>query len=197
MMLLLCSQNNIKTVKRKLDITMGISSDRAYKIQRILIARVIDIYGCAKSFKSTHEYILDRMTKEVWNSKEIKKAPKHVGAYVSGYREAISDSFWRNELVWMLSLDGKLVSSKEVSIITDEERCMGAKEGMFPFDKTPYLSPYQRVDSDHSCHVYKGTLIPFDEKHRLYWEEKNKMLSDSSLKAALQASPWETAQKAV
>lgn len=167
----------------------GISADRAYKLQRRLIARVNDIYSNTLYLKKTHEYILERMKNEVWESPELKKCPTHVSAYVSGYCEAIRANMLKNEFTWMRCLDGRLVSSKEVDIITAQEQSdNGLSLSM------GYKSPWQRIDSDHSCHVYKGTLLPFDEAHRAYWKEKSEKVSDKELVSALNDAAWERNQ---
>jgi hypothetical protein len=129
-----------------------ISGDRAYRIQEKMVARIADIYSNAKHFHQTHDTILENMSSKVWNDPELKKAPAYVRGYLMGYLKAISESLWNNNLVWVLSCDGKLITSKEVDLLTAEEK-------RFPpirYKGEEYRSPWSRINSDLSRHVWKS-----------------------------------------
>src|ERR1700734_826711 len=103
---------------------MGISADRAYRIQEKMKARMADAYGAAISFRSTDETLF-RSTQAVYNSPEMAKAPYRVRAYLQGYEQALRDNLWNKQLVWMLWLDDRLVDSSDVDAATTREQVSG------------------------------------------------------------------------
>ena len=99
----------------------GLSSDQAYRVQSKLISKIKYIYSNARFFKLSHDEILERMYKEVYQTKEWHKAPKHVCSYVYGFLEAQRDALFNNDLEWRLFYRGELVLSKEVPDIVWSE----------------------------------------------------------------------------
>lgn len=146
----------------------GISSERAYRIQRKLIDIVADIYSAAIIFKSTHDDILNNLTKRVYKTVEWKKAPSYVQSYVLGYLEARRSEINRYHLAWVLSCDGKLMTNKEVDELTAAERGIGYEDVVVHDGPTPW----GRIDNDLSRHVWTdahGNPMldkPFDRKFK-------------------------------
>ena len=143
----------------------GISGDRAYRIQKKYAEKIKDIYSRAVSYKSPHETTSELLSSEVWRSPELKKAPSYVRSYLQGMNDCKFDEIYRHHLAWMLSLDGKLMTRKQV----DEQ---AALEKEMALDRNPsYRSPWQRIDSDSSRHVWldsKGNPLPdkpYDARH--------------------------------
>lgn len=164
----------------------GISGNRAYKIQCKLVERVADIYSCARMFYYTHEQIREQVSK-MYDCSDWKRAPTYVNSYVQGYMQARRDDMWQHQFVWLLSCDGKLMTSKEVDVLTEkekEDKCSAfiamceesvrlyAKVGgscrhpptreeyMRDFSKhqpSDYKSPWQRVNGELSRHVWKDS----------------------------------------
>lgn len=133
-----------KTKKRS-----GISADRAYRIKEKLRARIVDIYNTARVFHHTHEAILESMKRDVWDAPELARAPSWVRSMLHETQRCLGDENWRL-LTWMLSVDGALLTSKEVDALTAKEKAEG-------LDKAKdYRSPWSRVDSERSRHVWTG-----------------------------------------
>ncbi len=148
----------------------GISADRAYKIRSRLKSRLADIISSGVSFHSTIDTITDNVRKMVWEDKDLKRCPERVRSYLRGYYDAKWDEMWNKHFVWLLWCDGQLMTNKEVDALTDKER----REGANPRDPN-YKSPWSRIDSDKSRHVWKGKDgeplrdKPIDQK----WREPN------------------------
>src|SRR5437016_5375934 len=110
-------ENKQMTAKRK---RSGISVDRAFRIQSLLKERLESIYREAVHFKLTHEEITDCVNARVFHSVELKRAPYYVSAYLRGYWDAKWNDIYQH-LVWVLSLDGELLISKDVDMHTQSE----------------------------------------------------------------------------
>jgi hypothetical protein len=125
---------------------MGMTRARAYKLQSKLKLRLLDIFSSARSFCSTSEEISER------TRKVLEENPK-MPAYVRGYLQAIVDTkrdeIFQRDLVWLLSCDGELLTSKEVD-------ALGEKEG----SRNTYKSPWSRINSDLSRHCWMSYPDP-------------------------------------
>lgn len=151
---------------------MGISADRAYKLQEKLTARIKDLMSQARHFHYTNEDISANMLAHVRLSHEWRKAPRYVHTYCDGVYRTLRDDIYRNHLVWMLSLDGVLRSSKEVDALTLTEKGMytSSGDGWSLVLNKEYKSPWSRIDNDLSRHVWRsvaGTVLldkPFDAR---------------------------------
>jgi hypothetical protein len=143
----------------------GITLDRALTIQHKMQVRVADIYEAAIVMYMTSEQISERV-REVFADKTYDKAPTWVISYVQGYSAARKDAIYRYHLVWVMWLDGRLCTRGEVDQATEEELEAGE-------DRSPhYRSPWQRIESDKSRHVWKDKNdqplydMPYDGKWR-------------------------------
>lgn len=70
--------------------------ERALRVRRDMITRVIDAYSSARSFCLRHSE-LDRRVRDAM--KCPPKTPLYIREYVSGYRQALSDQLYRDALV--------------------------------------------------------------------------------------------------
>jgi hypothetical protein len=161
----------------------GISSKRARSIQCQLVERIANIYSSARIFHSTHEQMLESLNERVYNTKEWKKAPVRVSAYVNGYQAAKREEMWCS-FAWLMWLDGKLCTSKEIDAITEQEKTelysafvQMCEESVKEYEKqggscrhpptreefnrnpsrfmsSDYKSPWARIDNNKSRHVW-------------------------------------------
>jgi hypothetical protein len=112
------------------------------------------IYMRAASFRMTSDKIAE-LTREVFTSELYLRAPEYAKGYVHGFHEAKRDELYHGRIRWMLWLDGHLVTSKQVDERTKAEVGLAGHTG--------YRSPWARIDSDRSRHVWtdeKGNLLP-------------------------------------
>lgn len=100
----------------------GISGDRAYRIQTKLKARLLDIISQGVCFKLTHDEVCEQVRDKVMGDSDWKKAPAYVHTYIQGVWDAKRDEMYRYHIVWVLSCDGKLMTSKEVDELTKKEK---------------------------------------------------------------------------
>lgn len=163
---------------------MGISMDRAFSLQSELLRRAAAIHSQAISFKMASEDISREVRERLYNSSEWKRAPRWVHSYVEGYMQARRENIYRHHMMWMLWLDGRLLTSKEVGVITElenrtqfqdlVEKCeesvrLYKKHGgscrhpptweefnsnVSKFFPSTYKSPWSRIDGDKSRHVW-------------------------------------------
>jgi hypothetical protein len=146
----------------------GISSDRAYRIQRKMESHLWDIYSQTVMFQRTHEQMSLQVSQQVYSSSNLQKAPAYVHSFLQGMLEVMRSNIYREHLVWALSIDGKLMTSKEVDQLTAQEKKEQDLCGI-PFN-WEYKSPWSRVDGDKCRHVWKkadGTPAydrPYDGK---------------------------------
>src|SRR6478736_186065 len=119
-----------------------VSSDRAAKLQRQWCDAVSAIYRDAAAMHLTHAEVLSRFTERVTDMPEWRRVPRYVQTYVLGYRDACMQAMWRS-VVWMKSVDGKLLSTEEVDALSASETGDGP-------------SPWQRCDTEASCFVWRG-----------------------------------------
>lgn len=163
----------------------GISEARASRIQDVLKSRLLDIFSKAKHFKFTDDELRNAVINDVLHSHEGKLAPRYVLAYLHGVWDCLRDDVWYRHLAWMLYLDGKLMTNKEVDEVTRQEkeelhrdyavannieiRSSERESNYIPAD---YKSPWSRIDSDKSRHVWldenKKPMLdkPFQAKFR-------------------------------
>lgn len=125
-------------------IKMGMTHARAYKLQSKLRLRLLDIFSSARSFCSTSEEISER-TRKVFE--ENPKMPAYVRGYLQAIVDTKRDEIYQRDMVWLLSVDGNLLTSKEVD-------ALGEKEG------SPYKSPWSRINSDLSRHCWMSDPDP-------------------------------------
>lgn len=143
----------------------GISLDYSLRLQKTLTDRAADIMSRAYSFKLTHEEISESVV-QLRQSREWKRAPHWVKSYIEGYLHARRDEIYRHHMAWMLSLNGKLVSSKMVDTTTKDEVELGIHKNI------GYQTPWARVDGEKSRHVWKDAdgqpMLdkPYDQKWR-------------------------------
>lgn len=129
------------------------SENREYSALRRAIARVDDIYSCAKSFYLTHDEIAEKVVKEVFEHTSMKRATKATSSYIHGYCEAKRNEVYRYHVKWMMwvmsidGLSGELMSREEIDALTKREM----SSLYLPKD---YRSPISRVNSDKSRHVW-------------------------------------------
>jgi hypothetical protein len=128
---------------------MGLSADRAYKLQSKLKVRLLDIISMHISCKSKHEVICKSINDQVMMEAQIRRAPARVLAYLQGIKETRMDDIYRYHLVWCMSVDGNLYTSAEMNTLSANEIKVGLDKD------ADYRSPWARCDGDKSTHVWK------------------------------------------
>jgi hypothetical protein len=118
-------------------------ANRAYNIQSELKNNINYIYSNAIHFKLTHDDIVDQIREKVYDIARAKKVPQYVISFLDGYWEAKREEVYRNHIVWVLSIDGMLMTSKEV------DAWKASKD--FSHD----TSPWSRIDTESCRHVWK------------------------------------------
>lgn len=130
----------------------GLSADRSFRLQNEFLNIIRDIHSSARSFKLTHDQLLDMRTKRLYEHKMWKRVPHHVVAHIQGYDRALSDQLWMRDLEWCLWVHepgqpevGRLYSKAEMKALVASEA-----EQKSP----PELSAYRRVNSEKSTHCW-------------------------------------------
>lgn len=142
-----------------------VSGTPAYNLARKLISRLSDTYGQARHFQFTHDEIVELVRDKVKND-QFARLPAYWQGYIEGMYECQRDRLFRECLMWMLSCDGRLMTSKEVDALTELE--VQAKLHLDP----EYRSPWSRIDSGLSRHVWvdkEGNPLrekPFERKFK-------------------------------
>lgn len=127
----------------------GMHGSTAYNWQVKLLSRVQDIYSTAMLFHQTHEHILKRLKEEVYEHPAWSKVPAYVQTYIAGWIKCKADSIYAHHLDWCLSVDGKLLTRKEVDALTNKESQDWALS-----EESSYRSPRARCDTELSRHVW-------------------------------------------
>jgi hypothetical protein len=150
--------------------------DRQYKTQRALLMRLQSIYCAAIQLKQTADHISDQTCKLVFHSQEAKTITRSQLEYLHGYNEAKRHDLYQNHLIWMMWVDSKLMSSKDISRLEKNEAMMfqiavnGIVLNTGNKPDIDYISPWRRVNGDLCRHVWKdanGNPLPnkpFDAK---------------------------------
>ncbi len=128
----------------------GISGERAFRIQERAVSLLGDSFSQAWACKSTWKDLTDR-NRAIYQSPEVLKAPERVRSYLRGYEKARHDDIYRTKLIWLLWCDDRLLTSTEVDALTEYEKARGLPT------LPNYKSPWSRIDSDKSRHVWKDT----------------------------------------
>lgn len=69
----------------------------------------------AKSFKLTHDQLLDLRNRKLFQDPQYKRLPRWAKAELSGYEEALFDGLWAL-VEWRLFLDGRYVNDKDIPL---------------------------------------------------------------------------------
>ncbi len=129
----------------------GLSHDRAFQLQTELKSRLLDIISESICFSSPHGTICDKVHERVFAEAERRRAPARVLAYLRGVYDTRLDDLYRYHLVWVMWVDGSLLTSAEMRALSDLELKLDTS-------KSPdYRSPWARCDSDKSVHVWKNS----------------------------------------
>jgi hypothetical protein len=124
------------------------SVDRSYRIQQQFKTSTLDIFRTAIRLRQTHDIILKNISDRIYGDPLWAKVPDRVRAYIRGIMDARFDDMW-SRLVWLKSIDGKLLTTKEVDALT-------AKEAKLKKSKANnYRSPWGRCDGQTSAYVWK------------------------------------------
>lgn len=89
---------------------MGISLDRALRLQERGVAEMRDAYSFARIFKSPCE-TLHRMLAQIQDDMAKAKAPAWAISYVRGYSRSLMDVLYRDSLVYGGFVDGTFMST--------------------------------------------------------------------------------------
>lgn len=127
----------------------GLSSDRAFKLQRKLESRLTHIISNAAHFKRPFDEISEKVHAEVFNQADFNRLPAYSKGYIKGIYDATKANLW-TKTAWVLSIDGKLLTSKDVEELYQQEKAIPGNNSTNP----EYRSPWARVDQDLSRHVW-------------------------------------------
>ena len=139
---------------------MGTSSSQSLKLKMILAEQLHEVFSRAIREHHTHEYIMEHVLIVLAN----KKLPRHAKEYLQGICDTMRWTIYSHHLIWLKMLDGELRTTEEVEALTIRESVAAYTVG--------YRSPWARVDSDQSRHVWKdehGQPLrdkPYDAKFR-------------------------------
>ena len=127
----------------------GISLNMAFDIQNRFKNLIGDIVADAMRNHLTHEDILERLNRLMYSSPVWKRAPGHVRSFLRGYCES-KQEYIDSHLVWMMSVDGDLLTANQVRDRAEHERTS-------MIDRVPgYVSPWMRCDGDKNRFVWIG-----------------------------------------
>ena len=80
----------------------------AYNHLKRLKSRMDSIYSAARSCRSTHAHILERVKAEVWEDPDLKKCPSWVRASLGNHSGAKLDEIFQHFTLWaFMCPDGK------------------------------------------------------------------------------------------
>jgi hypothetical protein len=128
---------------------MGIKVKIAVSIQHRFRSIIRGIFLEGARHHSTLDDMLDQVASKVYNEEEWKRSPAWVKAFLQGYLESKKDEVVDNA-VWMMSLDGQLLTKEEIDAQTKTE-----SESLNPTMNTRYRSPWSRVDGNKGRHVWR------------------------------------------
>lgn len=130
---------------------MGMSLDRAIRLQSEFLQSAQDVMSNCIYFKLTHDDILEHLNARIFSRPEWKKVPAYVQAYINGWLRCKYDSIYLQHLIWMKSVDGNLLTTKEMYELCNKES--------IPFEVANsaegYKTPWARCDTDLCRHVWK------------------------------------------
>lgn len=133
---------------------MGISIDRAIRIQNWYKAEIDSIFRDAIYSKHSHAQILEQKRIRVFDRPDFKKTPNWVRSYLSGYSAAKMDELYTHYLEWRMYVPfrdggGALCSRGEI----DKLIINGDTE------------VWSRIRGELSTHTWKGfSNKPFNSK---------------------------------
>jgi hypothetical protein len=165
----------------------GLTHKQSYNLMRKMVGRVQSIYASAFAYKLTYIEISERLNSNVLQSGEYKRLPAWAKSHISGYCEAKREDTEKYHLVWLNSLDGEFYTKEMVDNLTTLEidrlyRDLKSKcdlsgptfeefrQNISRFMPSDYKSPWMRVNSEFSRHVWKdahGNILsdkPYDRK---------------------------------
>jgi len=133
--------------------TTSIKQDRYYLRQietlNTIKSKVNSIFMYAKENRKPHEYILERLKAEVWDSKPYIKLNQRNRAVITGYTDANFDVMWAL-CDWCHVYDGEFLGSAHNNPKTENL----FKDG---FDQSKLIS----------FHAYKGTDKPYTQPSKV------------------------------
>lgn len=149
------------TIVRKHHACVNFRHERAAKLQEKLCGRIRDIVASAISFRYTRTQMFDMAQSVVLNTCELNLAPVEVYAEVRRLWSELLRDVDKNRVMWLVSIDGKLMTSEEVGVLTQAERKMVSLP-------VGYRNPNDRIDHSKGAFVWlDGRGKPMRDK--LYW----------------------------
>lgn len=127
----------------------GISHKRAQVIENSVLGDIRSVFFTAEALNHTNEHITEEIT-AVMNTRNAKRLPLHRLTYINGYIAARRENIYTSKLVWVVSVDEKLLTSEETHALAEDEKDMP----LLYLDEN-YRSPWQRVNLTLSRHVWK------------------------------------------
>ena len=127
----------------------GMHANQAYNWERRFMSIAKDVYNSAILFHWSHKRLLENLEQRLYSLPAWKKAPRYARAYVTGWMLCRADHIWEHQTVWVMSVDGQLLTGKEIDALTTKEK----QEGLDC--RVAYRSPWGRIESEKSCHVWR------------------------------------------
>ena len=165
----------------------GLSHKSAYTIMRKMVGRAQEVFSSAIAYKLTQDDISDRIRQDIRETGEYIRLPTWAKSHIDGYCEAKREEIYKYHLVWLMSLDGELVTSEMVDQRTAEEKgrlfrdfCRKCEQSVehyklhggscrqpptfeefsariAHFTPSDYHTPWARIKGDFSRYVWKDS----------------------------------------
>lgn len=142
-----------------------VSGRAAQSLAFKLLHRLVDVYSRAIHFKLTTSELDSLVIHEVTNS-QYSRLPVYWRGYIDGQHALRWQQLWDQHAIWLLSIDGQLLTKQEEKELHQREIAEGKNQ------KPDYLSPISRVDAALCRHVWAdedGNPLkdrPFDLRFR-------------------------------
>lgn len=137
----------------------GMRASTAYNHQARLLKQVQETYSLAVQLHLTYQEIAERLDQRVYSDPAWSRLPSYVQTYIFGWLECKRSEINRYHMVWLMSVDGQLLTSKEMSLLDEQER-----KYHFIYD-ADHRSVWARCNMDLSRHVWcNRDGIPLKDK---------------------------------
>lgn len=125
-----------------------ISGARAHRLLRQWVATLNDIYGSAPHWMPRADELTEMVRTRIFLTPEWSRVPFYSRYFLDGMWEARRNELYRHHLVWVLSLDGALLTRSQVDALADREDA-----GLVSH---PVWRAWSRINNERSRYVWKN-----------------------------------------
>jgi len=134
----------------------------AYNHLTRLKSRIDSIYSAARSYRSPHSDILEKMKSEIWEDPALKKCPSWVRASLSNHSGAKLDEIHRHFVLWaFMCPDGKPRVWEQLDESTRQSYCSEKTGNHYWLRLTNSHSHFGVVDEQTYTQVWEITSNAF------------------------------------